>query len=411
MIFPSADGELDCEQTDDLCRLVYRFTDNEAAAETVQWAVAKPLAIAGLLIGAVAVRWLLHRLINRLVAKAAGGDSPGLLQRTKAHEKLVGANPAAFERRAQRADTMGSLLGSVSTVVIFAVVSFMVVAELGYNIAPLIASAGILGVAIGFGAQSLVSDFLSGVFMIFEDQYGVGDVIDIGDASGSVEAIGLRVTRLRDVNGTVWWVRNGEISRVGNMSQNWSRTVLDIPVAYGEDLGWIRETLGETARELHADAKYEALILEEPEVWGVERWDADAVIVRVVLKTAPLEQWNVARELRERIKDRFDELNIEIPFAQRVVWMRQGQPYENQPGDQRAVPTTDMGDRDMGDGDMGDTAGGQQPATEPADGSEADHDRRRDDDPTRLPTDEPTEDPADDSSTGSSGDSADGEDR
>ncbi len=396
MNFPFADGELDCERTDNLCRLVYRFTDNEAAAETVQWLVAKPLAIGGLLLGAVVVRWLVHRLIDRLVTKAAGGDGPGILQRTKAHEKLVGANPAAFERRAQRAGTMGSLLKSVSTVVIFAVVGFMVIAELGYNIAPLIASAGILGVAIGFGAQSLVSDFLSGVFMIFEDQYGVGDVIDIGDASGSVEAIGLRVTRLRDINGTVWWVRNGEISRIGNMSQNWSRTVLDIPVAYGEDLGRIREVLGETARDLYTDDDYRALILEEPEVWGVERWDADAVVVRVVLKTAPLEQWNVARELRERIKDRFDELGIEIPFAQRVVWMRQGEPFDNQPGDQRAVPTSAL-DNEAGGGSTGDT---QEHRAD-----------RRADDATRLPTDEATEDPSEDSSEDSSDESAEGEDR
>jgi len=328
---PFADGDLDCETTDNLCQLVFDLTDNETTAETVQWLVAKPAAIVGLLVGALLIRWLVHRLIDRIVTKAAGGSVPGVLQRTKTHEKLVGANPVAFERRSQRANTMGSLLKSIFTGVVVTVVSFMVVAELGYNIGPLLASAGILGVAIGFGAQSLVSDFLSGVFMIFEDQYGVGDVIDIDEASGSVEAIGLRVTRLRDVNGTVWYVRNGEISRVGNMSQNWARTVLDIPVAYGEDLARIRGILAETAEELYADEDYRELILEQPEVWGVERWDPDSIVVRVVLKTAPLEQWNVARELRERIKARFDELGVEIPFPQRVVWMRQGEPLVDRP--------------------------------------------------------------------------------
>jgi small conductance mechanosensitive channel len=250
-----------------------------------------------------------------------------MLQRGKeGDEPLLPLSKIAFERREQRANTMGSLLKSISTGAVFTVVAFMVVAELGYDIGPLIASAGILGVAIGFGAQSLVSDFLSGVFMILEDQYGVGDVVDVGEATGSVEAVGLRVTRLRDVNGTVWYVRNGEIMRVGNMSQNWARTVLDIPVAYGEDIGRIREILVDTAHQLYTDAEYSPVILEEPEVWGVERWDADSIVVRVVLKTAPLEQWNVARELRERIKDRFEELGIEIPFPQRVVWLRQGEP-------------------------------------------------------------------------------------
>ena len=198
----------------------------------------------------------------------------------------------------------------------------MVLTELGVNVAPIIASAGIVGVALGFGAQSLVKDFLSGIFMIFEDQYGVGDVVDLGEASGTVEAVSLRVTRLRDVNGTVWYVRNGEILRVGNMSQNWARTVLDIDVAYGEDLAKVRRVLQEVAHDLWEDEDFKGLIIEEPEVWGVEALDPDGVTVRVTLKTAPLEQWEVAREMRERIKARFDYEGIEIPFPQRVVWHR-----------------------------------------------------------------------------------------
>ena len=197
----------------------------------------------------------------------------------------------------------------------------MFLSELGFDIAPLIASAGIVGVALGFGAQSLVKDFLSGIFMIFEDQYGVGDVVDLGEAIGTVEAVSLRVTRLRDINGTVWYVRNGEIMRVGNMSQNWARTVLDVGVAYGEDLArssrcWPRSrtTCGRT--------RTSAAVIEEPVVWGVQELAADAVTVRVALKTAPLEQWAVAREMRERIKARFDHEGIEIPFPQRVVWQR-----------------------------------------------------------------------------------------
>ncbi len=314
-----------CTDGEQLCTLVEKTTGSEAAADWVDLLVATPAHIIGLLLVGFVIRWLLHRVIDRITRQAAEGTVPGVLQRGKA-QKVLDSSAPTMQRREQRARTMGSLLKSITTGIVFTIVGFMVVSELGYDIAPLIASAGILGVALGFGAQSLVADFLSGVFMILEDQYGVGDVVDLGEATGVVEAVGLRVSRLRDVNGTVWYVRNGEIMRVGNQSQNWARTVLDIPVAYGEDLGRIRTILGETAEALWEDPEYSPLILEKPEVWGVERWDPDSIVVRVVLKTAPLQQWNVARELRERIKDRFDELHIEIPFPQRVVWMRQGEP-------------------------------------------------------------------------------------
>ncbi|MGI8613560.1 MAG: mechanosensitive ion channel family protein [Nocardioidaceae bacterium] len=305
-----------------LCALVQSLTGSQRTATIVAWVVAKPLAIVGILVLGYAVRWLVFRVINRLTEQAAEGNVPGVLARSRAHQMFLEANPVAVERRRQRATTTGSLLKSVSTGIIAVVVLFMVVSKLGYDIAPLIASAGILGVALGFGAQSLVKDFLSGIFMTLEDQYGVGDVVDLGEASGTVEAVGLRITRLRDVNGTVWYVRNGEVLRVGNMSQNWARTVLDINVAYSEDLQRVRTVLRDLAHELFEDPNFHSDIIEEPEVWGVERLDPDGVVVRVVLKTAPMEQWNVAREMRERIKQRFDALGIEIPLPQRVVWHR-----------------------------------------------------------------------------------------
>jgi small-conductance mechanosensitive channel len=216
------------------------------------------------------------------------------------------------------------------TGVVVAVVATMMLSEIGVNVGPIIASAGILGIALGFGAQSLVSDFLSGVFMIFEDQYGVGDEIDLGEASGTVEAVSLRVTRLRDVNGTVWYVRNGEITRVGNMSQNWARTVLDISVAYHEDLARVRRVLEDVAHDLWEDDEYKGVIIEEPSVWGVQELGIDGVVVRVALKTAPLEQWAVAREMRQRIKARFDYEGIEIPLPQRMVWHRDAPASESE---------------------------------------------------------------------------------
>ena len=164
---------------------------------------------------------------------------------------------------------MGSLLKSITSIVIFTIFGITAIAELGYPIGPLIASAGVVGVALGFGAQSLVKDFLSGIFMIFEDQYGVGDVVDLGEASGTVEAVGLRVTRLRDVEGTVWYVRNGEILRVGNQSQNWARTVLDIPVASTRTCAGSSRCCRTSPTTCGTTRTTSDLIIEEPEVWGV----------------------------------------------------------------------------------------------------------------------------------------------
>jgi moderate conductance mechanosensitive channel len=308
------------------CDAVYNLTGNEFLARNAEWAISKPIAILVIVLLAVVTRWILHRVIDRLTARASDGVMPGSFGLGKlgrsAEKRASASQSVAAARHEQRAKAMGSLLKSIATGVIFAIAIVMVLSEVGVNIAPIIASAGIVGLAIGFGAQSLVKDFLSGIFMIFEDQYGVGDVIDAGEAIGTVEAVSLRVTRIRDINGTVWYVRNGEILRVGNMSQNWAQTVLDIQVAYTEDLNRVRRVLAEVAHDMWEDEDYKGKIIEEPEVWGIQSLDADGVTVRVVLKTAPLQQWGVAREMRERIKARFDYEGIEIPFPQRVVWHR-----------------------------------------------------------------------------------------
>jgi len=292
----------------------------ESGAEVLAWLTGEPLYIIGLIAFAFVVRWLLHRLVDRVVRRAETGVLPARVWRDGHPKEKSRSSSTISARRALRARTMGTLLKSIISAVVFTVLVIMVLAELGYNIAPILAGAGVLGVAVGFGSQSLVKDFLSGVFMLVEDQYGVGDVVDLGSATGTVEAVSLRVTRLRDVDGTVWYVRNGEILRVGNMSQNWARTVLDIPVDYSEDLVHVREVLTEVAHNLWIDDEYQKVIIEEPEVWGVQSLDADSVVVRVTLKTAPMEQWNVAREMRERVKARFDLEEIEIPRHQRIVY-------------------------------------------------------------------------------------------
>jgi small conductance mechanosensitive channel len=297
---------------------MHQWLGDDWRGQAVTWLITKPLAILLLLVVAVAARWFLHRLITRLVRRAAEGLSSPVVRR----HRDQAPEPAVLVtgRRVQRAETMGSLLRSVASIVVFTVFGITAVAELGYPVGPLIASAGVVGVALGFGAQSLVKDFLAGIFMIFEDQYGVGDVVDLGEADGTVEAVGLRVTRVRDVQGTVWYVRNGEIVRVGNQSQNWARTVLDVPIAFDQDLQKVQEVLRDVAHDLWDDEEYKHIIIEEPSVWGVQDLTPNWVTVRVTLKTAPLEQWAVAREMRQRILLRFEHEGIEFAHTGAVTW-------------------------------------------------------------------------------------------
>ncbi len=263
-----------------LCLSIYRSTGNGVLAQLSDSLVVRPAKIAFILAAAYVVRQVLYRLLGRLV---------------------IG--------KARRFETVAAL---------------MALSELGLNLGPLIAGAGIVGIAVGFGAQNLVRDFLSGIFMLMEDQYGVGDEIDAGSATGTVESISLRTTRLRDVNGTVWHLPNGHIERVGNRSQQWSRAVLDIDVSYQTDIAGATDVIRGTAQTMCEDPEFVGSVLSEPEVWGVENLGMDSVTIRLVLKTAPHDQLKVTRELRARIKRAFDEAGIEIPFAQRTVWHRNG---------------------------------------------------------------------------------------
>src|SRR4051794_11603155 len=241
-----------CEDDESLCNWVYHRTDSRGLANLTDWFIGLPLAIAGLVGLGLVIRFVLHRLVDRLVSRAEEGGMParvGWFSRRRRGTEVTHTQElrdlATQTRRVQRAKTMGDLLKSVITGVVVAVFGTMILSQLGVNIAPIIASAGIIGIALGFGAQSLVKDFLSGVFMIFEDQYGVGDVVDLGEAAGTVESVSLRVTRLRALDGTVWYVPNGEVLRVGNKSQNWSRAVIDVGVSYDEDLARVQRVLRE----------------------------------------------------------------------------------------------------------------------------------------------------------------------
>lgn len=306
-----------------LCRLVLRVTNSEVGATASDLLIAKPFKI--LLI--VAVAWYVNRLARRAIRRfVAGFDDPAVkrtvaMVRERSPDGVPDTGPGA-DRSAQRARTIAAVLRSVTTTAVWSIAGLMVFAEFDVNLGPLIAGAGIVGVALGFGAQSLVKDFLSGIFMLLEDQFGVGDIIDCGEASGVVEGVSLRTTRLRDVEGTVWHVPNGQILRVGNKSQEWSRALLDVEVAYDTDLPAAIALIKAVADEVWHDDELGQSVIDEPEVWGVERFGPDGIAIRLVVKTRPADQWTVLRELRQRLKAALEAAGVEIPFPQRTVWVR-----------------------------------------------------------------------------------------
>lgn len=275
----------------------------------------------------VVVAWLANRLAKRVARRfVLSVTGEGLRRsmswvRDRTPDGLLATGPANLRART-RARTIGVVLESVAGVAIWTTAALMVLAELDVNLGPLIAGAGIVGVALGFGAQSLVKDFLTGTFMLLEDQFGVGDVIDCGEATGVVEGVSLRTTRLRDVEGTVWHVPNGQIARIANLSQEWSRALLDVGVAYDTDLEAAKLLVKAVADEVWRDPSFATSIIDEPEMWGVEAFGPDGVVLRLVVRTRPADQWLVLRELRQRIKAAFDEAGVEIPFPQRTVWVR-----------------------------------------------------------------------------------------
>jgi len=320
------------------CRLVWDVSHSGSSARLTAVYLAGPvdvaLRIAFVILLALVIRSIVHRLINRITTRAAAVSGPLLPDRLRRGSAAAATQPATMsaveatqvlvhERRHQRARALGSILRNAASVTILGIAGITILGDLGVNLAPVLASAGVLGVAIGFGAQSLVGDFLAGIFMLLEDQYGVGDVINVGDAStglvatGTVEAVSLRVTRLRDINGIVWHVRNGTIMRIGNDSQGWARAVIDFPIPYDQDISRARQVMRQTASALWNEPRWREVILEEPEVWGVQDlvWGAqdqsgNAVVMRLAVKTTPLEQWAVARELRERLKLALDAEGI-----------------------------------------------------------------------------------------------------
>jgi small conductance mechanosensitive channel len=296
------------------CLQVYRWTHNDVLARAADWLIARPLKILLIVVLAALASNVLRRVIDKFVAGVSRATQvtrrePG---DTTDVTSLFAAAPLG-DRARQRAETLAAVLRSLGRAVIWSIAGLTILGEFEINLGPLLAGAGIVGIALGFGAQTLVKDFLSGIFMLIEDQFGVGDVIDAGFASGTVEGVSLRTTRLRDDEGTVWHIPNGEIQRVANKSQDWARAVLDLQVARGTDVPHAEQVILQVADEISRDERWSASILEQPNVLGVERLSANSLTLRLVVKTRPADQWVVQRVLRERIATAFLAEGIALP--------------------------------------------------------------------------------------------------
>ena len=276
-----------------------------------------PFYVLGVIGGGVALRLILHLVIRHTVERIV----TGVKKRQKVDDtQALFASPVAAMRVVQRTRTLGSVLGNIvsaAIVIVAILLIFTEVAPKATGAFALITAA--LGAGLGFGAQNVVKDVLNGLFMVSEDQLGVGDVVDLGHATGVVEGVGIRVTQVRDVNGTLWFVRNGEIVRVGNMSQGWARVIIDLAVPYEADVDAVQERILATAVDLASNTKWRSRILDKPEIWGIESISAEAVVVRLVVKTASSAKDDVARELRGRLKRALDEMGVRLPALNSIV--------------------------------------------------------------------------------------------
>lgn len=291
------------------CARFYEWTNNDWLARSADAIVGTGMRIVLILVLALVLRFLLHRAISH----AVDGATNSRLSRLAGRAPLARAAAAGPARRSQRARTVGSVLRSIVSVVVLSIAAIMILDEFGVALGPILASAGIIGVAVGFGAQNLVRDFLSGMFMLLEDQYGVGDIVDLGEAGGVVEAVGLRITTLRDINGTVWYVRNGEILRVGNKSQGYAVAVVDIPVGHTADISDATKLIGTVSAERVTLDDIKNDVMEPVQVLGVERVGPEGVTLRLTVKVQPGQQWAVQRALNAAIADAFDDAGVPRP--------------------------------------------------------------------------------------------------
>ena len=282
------------------------------------WFIGVPLRIALIVIGALVFQilftWAIRKVVRRTAEKAR---RERLSNDRKAVRTAELTQILMTQRTEQRANAIGTLLTSIVAAIVWGIALLTILPLLGIDIAPLLASAGVIGVALGFGAQTLVKDYLAGIFIIVEDQYGVGDVVDVGPVVGTVEEVALRYTQVRDLSGVVWYVRNGEILRVANRSQGWTLAIVDIPVPYDVNLGKVREIIERVSDDMDSDPAFDEMLLGAPQFAGVESVSGEAMVVRITAKAVPEQQVPLVRAIRERIKLAFDRAGIVVPVVMR----------------------------------------------------------------------------------------------
>ncbi len=295
------------------------FFADIAAFWAENWGVVVGKLVAVVVIVAIAllIRWLLHFVIERVVRRIVSGVKK---KQEVTDTQALQASPLAAVRLVQRTRTLGSVLTNIVNVTLFIVVVLMIVQTLAPDVLGSFALlSAAIGAGLGFGAQNIVKDALNGMFMVVEDQLGVGDVVDLGPATGIVEEVRIRITTVRDVNGTLWFVRNGEILRVGNMSQGWARVILDLAVPYDVDVDAVEAEMLRTATEMAKSSKWRSRVIEKPEIWGLESISAEALVIRIVMKVRTSAKDDVARELRMRLKHALDEMGVKLPSMNSVV--------------------------------------------------------------------------------------------
>jgi small conductance mechanosensitive channel len=279
------------------------------------WVIGLPLTILVTIAAAALVLLLVRRGLRRVTDGIASGSFGHGKRSMPLPGVLARANPLEGERRAQRARTIGTVLQSTCTIIVATIAFMLIMDDLGVDIAPFVASAGIVGVALGFGAQSLVKDFLSGMFMLFEDQYGVGDTVDFVTVTGKVEDVALRVTKVRDSSGTLWYLRNGDILRVGNQTQEWSNALVSFVVDNGSDLETVRDALARAVASVTADPVLGGSMLEPPEITVGDTLTAEGLGFSVHVRTRPAMQWDIERAVRLAARDELKAAEITLVSA------------------------------------------------------------------------------------------------
>jgi len=289
------------------------FADNKVWTEV--WT--KSVQVVGIILLALLARWVLTRVIDRVVQQIVSG-----VKKTQKVDdtQALNVSPLAAVRVVQRSRTLGSVLTNIVNAFLLITAMLLIVTTINSEILGSFALlTAAIGAGLGFGAQNIVKDILNGLFMVVEDQIGVGDIVDVGFASGVVETVGIRITQVRDIDGTLWFVRNGEILRVGNMSQGWARVIIDLAIPYSSDVEAVQAELLRVANALASSRKWRAVVLEKPEIWGLESISAEALVTRLAVKTRVSAKWDFARDLRLHMKKALDGVGVSLTPLNSVI--------------------------------------------------------------------------------------------